>query len=175
MMDDPPRGEILAYDHLLDALKDDPSFRQFGPTFSAIQVKLRALDLSVEAEVDRVNEQLNGRFKNPFTAPVGCDKLNIFLEHIRMLATTHGSDLLIVSIPGEYQIKGLRDSGDTDNGGLCDRAYQHQIACLSLVPNLIKHYSGTNSALYLDGSHFNRQGNTLAAHWIYEWIREQQE
>jgi lysophospholipase L1-like esterase len=173
MMDEHAPGYITAYDHLLDDLEDNPAFKDFAPTFSIIQEKLRALDTSLEADISSINYQLNQWIENPFAEiPVGCDKLDVFLERVRILAATHGSNLLIVIIPPEYRLRDFRDSEDMNHSRLRDRASQYQIPCLDLVPNFVKHYSEADTALYLDGAHLNTQGNMLASQWIYEWIRE---
>ena len=166
MIDEDASGYISDYDHLLDALKDNPSFQEFTPAFQDIQIKLRAKDASVEADINKINKQLEQRFSNPFIAnPVECDKLNLFLVRLQTLATMHNSNLMIIIIPHELQIK-LPSSSNC----LYNLTSKHHINCLDLNPNLIKHYEENNSALYLDKAHFNKQGNKLVAKWTYKWL-----
>ncbi len=175
IMDENASGYILDYDHLLDVLKNNPAFQEFASNFTAVQVKLRARDTSVEADINKINTQLKRQFGNPYTSPAGCDKFDLFLKRTQTLADTHGSNLLIVSIPAEYQLKDFIENKISDYDGLCDRASKYKIACFSLAPNFMKHYEENDTALYLDGSHANRQGSMLVAQWINEWIREHQQ
>lgn len=172
LMDERASGAIGDYDRLLNALRKDSSFKSVDRLCGQIQLKLRALDSTVEVEIREVNEQLARQFKNSIAeVPAECDKLTLFLRRMRMLADANGSKLLIVNIPSEFQLRYYRQDKVIGDGPVCSKAAEYPIPCFSLASNLVKHYGGAEDALYLDGSHFNRQGNRLAAQWIYEWIR----